>query len=199
MNKEWLAWLVFGLCVAALGLAHYWGLKRRAASMKKFAEEHGMSYADWSPTPSSFPHSGNELKNAISGNLNGHKVFIVDEHVSGGKSPHIRTVVGFQNYSPAYREWYDALRLLAGLSRRWLDMGLPQMVVRSGEDSAAFRREGMEKSFGAVGLVELLAFGLGKQRCRDRRQPKTRSTQIERAAQSVVFTDQPNDEWRYRA
>jgi hypothetical protein len=39
MNKEWLAWLVFGLCVAALGLAHYWGLKRRAASMKKFAEK----------------------------------------------------------------------------------------------------------------------------------------------------------------
>lgn len=70
-----------------------------------------MMFTDWTPKPSSFPHSGNELRNAISGELNGLKVFIVDEHVSSGRSSHIRTVVGFKTDLYGYREWYDWFRL----------------------------------------------------------------------------------------
>lgn len=106
-----LALLVFGAAAVALALTHVWGLKRRAAGMKQFAEEHNMMFTDWTPTPSSFPHIEHELRNAVSGEFQGQRVFIVDEHVSAGRSSHIRTVVGFKTDSNVYREWYDGFRL----------------------------------------------------------------------------------------
>lgn len=113
MNKAWVAWLTLGGAAIALALTHFWGLRRRASGMRKFAESRGLSYSESSGLPSGFPahDSSSELRNAIRGTLDGHDLFIVDEEVHAGRSSHIRAVVGFKNYSSAYREWYDVLRL----------------------------------------------------------------------------------------